>query len=429
MRLKSIQIQNFRCFDDLTVEFEKDLSVVVAVNGGGKTALLDAIAAAFLPVSDNLGNDTQRGVISLTKDIRFPEEKEKLNLALEMVGGMNWVLPYQLIKERESDDLPIRLEMEIDYQMFDMRSRLYENPDSKEVIPVLAYYRSSRNFTKDPQATDKNQEFLRLDVWNTALDAAANYQDVIDWCNAKEIEELRKFKVERKIAPSVALECVRQAVTSILEPAQSFYFTATTPSVPALQWLDNGGPPNERLVSQLSDGYRNILALVMDFARRLAQANPQLPNPLESEAIMLVDEVDLHLHPKWQQTIIADLQRTFPNTQFIVTTHSPQVLTTVESRCIRILEDGKVRHAPPASQGAESVRMLERIMKVDSRPPGIGKTEQITELMQLISDNQLDEAQKLLAMLQEWSQGEEPALDDAEMAIENRRWEEALPKE
>jgi predicted ATP-binding protein involved in virulence len=81
-----------------------------------------------------------------------------------------------------------------------------------------------------------------------------------------------------------------------------------------------------------------MLAMVMDLARRMAQANPRLEDPLQSEAIVLIDEVDLHLHASWQQTILPDLLRVFPNAQFIVTTHSPQVLTTVEPEQIQILD-------------------------------------------------------------------------------------------
>ena len=83
-------------------------------------------------------------------------------------------------------------------------------------------------------------------------------------------------------------------------------------------------------LNQLSGGYRIVLALAADLARRMAQGNPHMDDPLQSKAIVLIDEIELHLHPAWQQRILSDLMRTFPNAQFIVSTHSPQVLTTVE---------------------------------------------------------------------------------------------------
>ena len=84
-------------------------------------------------------------------------------------------------------------------------------------------------------------------------------------------------------------------------------------------------------IDQLSGGYQAVLALAADLAWRMAQGNPNLPNGLESEAIALIDEVELHLHPRWQQRILGDLMRTVRNTQFIEKTHCPQILRTVHT--------------------------------------------------------------------------------------------------
>ncbi|HCD1890397.1 TPA: AAA family ATPase, partial [Escherichia coli] len=90
---------------------------------------------------------------------------------------------------------------------------------------------------------------------------------------------------------------------------------------------------------QLSQGEKTILTLVGDLARRLSLLNPELQNPFEGQGIVLIDEVDLHLHPTWQQKIIERLLTTFPNVQFVLSTHSPQVISTVPARSIRILEE------------------------------------------------------------------------------------------
>ena len=103
-----------------------------------------------------------------------------------------------------------------------------------------------------------------------------------------------------------------------------------------------------------------MLALAADLARRMIQGNPHLDNPLESQAIVLIDEVDLHLHPSWQQRVLPDLIRTFPNAQFIVSTHSPQVLTTVKPEHIaELYREGNGIVAGPANShtyGAEAGR-------------------------------------------------------------------------
>lgn len=79
-------------------------------------------------------------------------------------------------------------------------------------------------------------------------------------------------------------------------------------------------------IDQLSGGYKAVLSVIADIAKRLSMANPDSQNPLEEDAVILIDELDLHLHPKWQKEIVDDLKRTFPNCQFIVSTHSPFVI-------------------------------------------------------------------------------------------------------
>lgn len=122
---------------------------------------------------------------------------------------------------------------------------------------------------------------------------------------------------------------------------------------------------------QLSDGERGLLALVLDLTRRLSQANPELENPAtEAEAVVLIDEIDLHLHPKWQRKIVHNLTEAFPKCQFIATTHSPQIIGEVESDRIHIIADGDV-YSPTHSFGVDSSRVLEEIMEADPRTQNV----------------------------------------------------------
>ena len=120
-------------------------------------------------------------------------------------------------------------------------------------------------------------------------------------------------------------------------------------------------------VRQLSDGERGLLALMLDLTRRLSQANPELEDPAtEAEAIVLIDEIDLHLHPKWQRQIVHKLTAAFPKCQFIATTHSPQIIGEVKFDRIHIIADGQV-YSPTHSFGVDSSRVLEEIMEADPR--------------------------------------------------------------
>lgn len=142
-------------------------------------------------------------------------------------------------------------------------------------------------------------------------------------------------------------------------------------------WIDRES--TSVAVRRLSDGERSSLALVLDVTRRLALANPDCEDPaLEAEAVVLIDELDLHLHPKWQRQIVRNLTAAFPRCQFIATTHSPQIIGEVPHDRIQIIADGQV-YSPPHSYGVDSSRVLEEIMEADPR------TEEVHQLLGEIS--------------------------------------------
>ena len=150
-------------------------------------------------------------------------------------------------------------------------------------------------------------------------------------------------------------------------------------------------------VAQLSDGERGVLALVLDIARRLSQANPSLDDPLtEGHAIVLIDEIDLHLHPKWQRQIVHNLTKTFPQCQFIATTHSPQVIGEVPHERIQIMAGGEV-YSPTHSFGVDSSRVLEEIMDADPRATEVEQL--LTAVSQEVGKQRYDNARELLAQL------------------------------
>lgn len=171
-----------------------------------------------------------------------------------------------------------------------------------------------------------------------------------------------------------------------------------------------------------------MLALVMDLARRMAQANPLVDDPLQSEAIVLIDEIDLHLHPEWQQTVLPDLLRTFPQAQFIVTTHSPQVLTTVKKEHIHILEwtpENGVNVYEPLTNclEAESSRTLEEIMNVPSRPErSVDAVQRLYEYLDLVNQGDFDSKRALeLRCELEPIFAHDSALEIADMVIRRHR--------
>ena len=159
--------------------------------------------------------------------------------------------------------------------------------------------------------------------------------------------------------------------------------------------IDREGVPVP--VRSLSDGERGVLALVLDLTRRLAQANPGITDPAATvSAVVLIDEIELHLHPKWQRQIVRNLQAAFPKCQFIATTHSPQVIGEVEHDRIQIISDGEV-HSPAHSYGVDSSRVLEEVM--DAKPRTGEIQELLTRIAKEIAKSQFGLANKSLALL------------------------------
>jgi predicted ATP-binding protein involved in virulence len=174
-------------------------------------------------------------------------------------------------------------------------------------------------------------------------------------------------------------------------------------------------------LNQLSDGEKNMIAMVGDIARRLSMANPNLDNPLDGEGIVMIDEIDLHLHPSWQRLIITRLVEIFPNCQFIVTTHSPQILSHIKAEHIFLLEQKENNISltkPTESYGKSSDRQLEDILGVEARPLEIKK--ELARLFQLIQDSKIGESKELMFELENTIEGREVELVKANILIKRK---------
>ena len=207
-----------------------------------------------------------------------------------------------------------------------------------------------------------------------------------------------------------------------MEDVEQVFFDDSPPRL-KVAFATSHGSPQVLELEQLSDGYRNLLAVILDFARRLAQAHPNWDTPLEAPGILLIDEIELHLHPGWQQSVIPNLRKVFPNTQLIVATHSPQVLTTVRKeqvRCLTAQHDLEPLPADIGTYGTESSYALEMVFGVHTRPKKtvetVGKLE---EYLRLVEARQYasEEAQKLRAELEADLGTSDPGLTRADMRI------------
>ena len=151
-------------------------------------------------------------------------------------------------------------------------------------------------------------------------------------------------------------------------------------------------------LEELSDGEKCLLVLIADMARRMAMANPAMENPLEAEAVFLIDEIELHLHPSWQRRILPGLLRVFPHSQFFVTTHSPQVLGEVEdTQSIWCMVQGIQPYHPERAYGLTSGEILGELMGTADRSAVVEK--ELDHINSLIDEEKFDEARQQIRNL------------------------------
>lgn len=198
--------------------------------------------------------------------------------------------------------------------------------------------------------------------------------------------------------------------------------------------LDSGRPPRFSLkkndarfyLEQLSDGERGLLALIFDLTRRLAIANPDSDNPVaEGNALVMIDEIELHLHPKWQREVLNRLVSVFRNCQFVVTTHSPMVLGESKARGVRFLEyqDGKVAATIPQElYGMDANRILQELMDSPIRNKEVN--EELRKLFELIDQEQFDDARVAMDELSQCMGDADPELTRASSLIKFLEGEE-----
>ena len=428
MRLATVEIENYRAIEHLCLEPDPSLTVLFGVNGCGKTSVLSGIAMG-LGTIQNFFRPKEDRVRFLKTDRRAGAGP--MRVALTTTDEMSWQREEtgrQFARISEKKHGPGK-------QLGGLlvKAGLLDEKVHPQELPIGAYYDTDRIVLDVPQRRrgfDKG--FDRLDAWHGALSARTDFRHFFQWFYAKENEELRalrKFVGEgadlKQNDASRELRAVRDAIASMVGGVSDPRIEEN-PLRFVVSLEQQPGRVEELAIDQLSGGCRAVLTLAADLARRMAQGNPHFDDPLKSEAVVLIDEIELHLHPEWQQRILGDLQRTFPNAQFIVSTHSPQVLTTVAPEHILELvsEDGRVTIREPSAHtfGAEAGDVLDAVMGVDERPPRNEFVEVLNRYMQLIDDGdgESPEALALRAELERLSPAD-PALHEADLEIRRQK--------
>jgi predicted ATP-binding protein involved in virulence len=447
MRVKRLKMQSFRGIGDLTLEFDEiEPTVFIGINGVGKSSILDCLAILLSPLIELIQNSTASGRLFSDQDITngHQETNNEITISLDS-QRVTWSL-IQARKEHRKDSFQLKEavenytealrilksvgrigEVDKKRQLLGVTGELEElkavgnkirthwKANSEVNLPLVLYYPVNRAVLDISLEIPEKQAFEQIDAYNLALTGVQiGFGSFFQWFRALEDLENEERR-DNSDYRNLQLEAVRQAIYSLLPGFSNLRVRRS----PLRMTVTKQG--QELIINQLSDGEKCLLAMVGDLARRLAIANPSLSDPLQGSGVVLIDEIELHLHPKWQREIIPALTRTFPNCQFIVTTHSPQVLSQVKPDSIYILEQtdvGITAKHPESSYGRDSNRILEDLMDVPERPQAI--KESLLELFRLIGRGELDMARQLHKKIADEIGADEPELVGASVSIRRR---------
>ena len=321
MRIENLALRNFRCFEQREFEFAKRFSLLVGNNATGKTAVLEAITIALsdwlsvLPPPARYHRPIWEREVrhqfflhghTLTSELQYPTDITVTSSEGAWGTSLN----------RSGYSEPISPGLRFGVQ------ELVLNAQAGEPVrlPVFSYYSTERLWIQREPASSKTlSPQSRFMGYQDCLKSASNQKQLLEWFKTQEFIALQQ---QRELP---TLEACREAIRECVPGSRRVYFDVAYDQL--VLEIDGKCVP----FSMLSDGFRNMLAIVADIAVRCSMLNPQLEAaaPRETEGVVLIDELDLHLHPKWQRRVVGDLMRAFPKIQFIGTSHSPFIIQSL----------------------------------------------------------------------------------------------------
>ena len=416
MKIQHFELVNFRGIEHMSLEFSAQTTALVGVNGVGKSSVLDALAISLSNLTARITGQPTKARSMSKDDIRIGADFARLSTTAELDSSSPTFWAVALNRkagkhdpERSSDLHDLKLHTEL----LDFTLEFCETVEEAIDLPLAVYYDVHRAVLNVPlRVREKHIASARAAYTDALGHGGTDFKAFFIWFRTKEDAENEVIRDNPNYRDR-HLSAVRQAIEQFTQ-----FTDLRIRRKPALRMTVKKAN-TEFNVLQLSDGEKCMLALVGDLARRLSLLNTKRIDPLQGEGVVLIDEIDLHLHPRWQRTVVASLERTFPNCQFIITTHSPQVIGELAAASVMLLRDGSFRGHPERSLGLDSGEVLEELMDGQARNPQVA--EELLMIRRDIDDDALAEAQALLETLKA-RVGEIPDVLEAQSAVDSLKW-------
>lgn len=414
MKITKLDVTSLRGFEHATFEFDPAFTLLVGVNGVGKSSVLEALrislsrvlpkftASRAVPLAFS-GDDIRLGSSTLTVDVdfRFPD------------GERHYLLHKPREKYVPDDEGSVRRSTFDTPENEELTPPRWTRVDDERHQPIAVYFGIRRSHPTDE----------RINVGRTRGGQAAAYADALSPVRALHLADMASWILAQEALAEelprarMHLEALKSAAARFLPTCTGLRATSEDDKPRLL--ITKGG--TELDVRFLSEGERGMLALALDLARRLSQANPGLDDPVrEGVAMVLIDELDMHMHPTWQRQISGLLTQTFRNCQFIASSHSPQIIGETQPHQLILLKQADGRVVPqPCGQayGLDTNYVLEQIMETPSRPTLVSAAIDVVEDALEAAD--LDLAREKLAELRALQHGDDPTSVGLEAAINN----------
>lgn len=413
MKLKKIRITNYRCFKDADIEFDDHATLIVGKNGAGKTAILDAVAVAVSTFLLGIDGGVSRSISK--DDARYEfhdldgtvDPQHQFPVSIESIGDCldNCDVKWMRSLNSESGNTTVKEARELTNISKDAQKRIMTG-DKSLILPLISYYGTGRLYVqkKEKKNIKSLTEFKRQVGYVDCMAAESNEKLMLNWFQIQTLKSLQEQQRTGKVEKSLLLKTVESAICKCFERISGsknadIVFDLDTHRL-VLNFEGTDGSLQKFAMDEMSDGYKNTLSMIGDIAYRMAVLNPMLGDKVleETTGVVVIDEIDLHLHPQWQQTIISDLNTIFPKIQFIVSSHAPAVINSVAKEQIRILDNGEIYMPAAQTYGRDANSILREVMKVSERPADI--KQRMNLFYSYMDENNYKEADKVLTEIE-----------------------------